>query len=95
MGSFRSFRAAHSSDTLREGAGPEIVRGDLGHANVVVTQHCQQAKGDTSIFPETPHSSYSQIVALNDNLVHLFLDEVHSHDMAHGLTIRPKRENSR
>jgi hypothetical protein len=29
------------------------------------------------MFPETPHSSYSHDRNLNDNLVHLFLDEVH------------------
>jgi site-specific recombinase XerD len=43
----RSFRTTHSSHTLREEAGLEVVRDILGHANVVVTQNYQQPKGET------------------------------------------------
>jgi hypothetical protein len=71
------------------------VRDNLGHANVAVTQHCQQPNGETLMFPETPHSSYSHDRNLNHNLVHLFLDELHWQDMANGLSIRPESENSR
>jgi hypothetical protein len=65
-------------------ARSEVVRGNLGHANVV-TQNCQQPKRDLN----TPDSS------LNHNLVHLLLDELHWHDMANSLIIMPKSENSR
>jgi len=37
-GYFRSFRTMHSSHMLREGARPEIVRDNMGHANIDVTQ---------------------------------------------------------
>jgi len=37
-GYFRSFRTAHSSHRLREGARPELVRDNMGHANIDVTQ---------------------------------------------------------
>ena len=37
-GYFRSFRTLHSSPMLREGARPEIVRDNMGHANIDVTQ---------------------------------------------------------
>ena len=37
-GYFRSFRTMHSSPMLREGARPEIVRDNMGHANIDVTQ---------------------------------------------------------
>ncbi len=43
-GIFLNFRTAHSGHALREGA--RGVRDNLGHANVVVTQYCQQAKGE-------------------------------------------------
>jgi len=43
----------HSSCMLREGARPEIVRGNLGHANVVVTQNSQQPKRDLNT-PRNP-----------------------------------------
>jgi integrase len=36
---FRSFRTMHSSLMLREGARPEVVRDNMGHANVDVTQN--------------------------------------------------------
>ena len=36
---FRSFRTMHSSPMLREGARPEVVRDNLGHANIDVTQN--------------------------------------------------------
>ena len=35
---FRSFRTMHSSLMLREGARPEVVRDNMGHANIDVTQ---------------------------------------------------------
>ena len=38
-GYFRSFRTMHSSHMLREGATPEIVRDNMGHANIDVTQN--------------------------------------------------------
>jgi integrase len=38
-GYLRSFRTMHSSHTLREGARPEIVRDNMGHANIDVTQN--------------------------------------------------------
>jgi hypothetical protein len=47
------------------------------------------------MFPETPDSSYSHDKNLKDNLVHFFQDEVHSQDMANGLAVMPKSENSR
>ena len=37
-GYFRSFRTLHSSPVPREGARPEIVRDNMGHANIDVTQ---------------------------------------------------------
>jgi len=37
-GYFRSFRTMHSSHRLREGARQEIVRDNMGHANIDVTQ---------------------------------------------------------
>jgi site-specific recombinase XerD len=37
-GYFRSFRTMHSSHMLREGARPEVVRDNMGHANIDVTQ---------------------------------------------------------
>jgi len=36
---FRSFRTMHSGHMLREGARPEIVRDNMGHANIDVTQN--------------------------------------------------------
>jgi integrase len=36
---FRSFRTMHSSLMLREGARPEVVRDNIGHANIDVTQN--------------------------------------------------------
>jgi hypothetical protein len=36
---FRSFRPMHSSLMLREGARPEVVRDNMGHANIDVTQN--------------------------------------------------------
>jgi len=36
---FRSFRTMHSSLMLREGARPEVVRDNMGHANINVTQN--------------------------------------------------------
>jgi hypothetical protein len=42
-----------------------------------VTQNCRQPNGETLMFPESPHSSYSHDRNLNHNLVQLFLDEVH------------------
>jgi hypothetical protein len=36
---FRSFRTMQSSLMLREGARPEIVRDNMGHANIDVTQN--------------------------------------------------------
>jgi integrase len=36
---FRSFRTMHSSPMLREGARPEVVRDNMGHANIDVTQN--------------------------------------------------------
>jgi len=36
---FRSFRTMHSSLMLREGARPEVVRDNTGHANIDVTQN--------------------------------------------------------
>ncbi|MCI0349964.1 MAG: site-specific integrase [Acidobacteriales bacterium] len=36
---FRSFRTMHSSLMLREGARPEVVRDNMGHANIDVTQN--------------------------------------------------------
>src|SRR5712692_6910048 len=38
-GYFRSFRTMHSSHMLREGARPELVRDNMGHANIDVTQN--------------------------------------------------------
>jgi integrase len=38
-GYFRSFHTMHSSHMLREGARPEIVRDNMGHANIDVTQN--------------------------------------------------------
>jgi integrase len=35
----RSFRTMHSSLMLREGARPEVVRDNMGHANIDVTQN--------------------------------------------------------
>ena len=32
---------------------------------------------------------------MNHNLVHILIDEVHSQDMANGLSIRRESENSR
>jgi site-specific recombinase XerD len=37
-GYFRSFRTMHSSPILREGARLEVVRDNMGHANIDVTQ---------------------------------------------------------
>jgi integrase len=34
---FPSFRTMHSSHMLREGARPEVVRDNMGHANIAVT----------------------------------------------------------
>jgi len=65
-------------------ARSEVVRDNLGHANVV-TQNCQQPKRDLNT-PRNP--------ALH-NLVHVLLDELHGQDMANGLIIMPKSENSR
>jgi integrase len=36
---FRSFHTMHSSLMLREGARPEVVRDNMGHANIDVTQN--------------------------------------------------------
>lgn len=36
---FRSFRTMHSSLMLREGTRPEVVRDNMGHANIDVTQN--------------------------------------------------------
>jgi integrase len=36
---FRSFRTMHSSLMLREGVRPEVVRDNMGHANIDVTQN--------------------------------------------------------
>ncbi len=36
---FRSFRTMHSSLMLRQGARPEVVRDNMGHANIGVTQN--------------------------------------------------------
>lgn len=36
---FRSFRTMHSSLMLRQGARPEVVRDNMGHANIDVTQN--------------------------------------------------------
>ena len=36
---FLSFRTMHSSLMLREGARPEVVRDNMGHANIDVTQN--------------------------------------------------------
>jgi integrase len=36
---FRSFRTMHSSLMLRESARPEVVRDNMGHANIDVTQN--------------------------------------------------------
>jgi len=36
---FRSFRTMHSGHMPREGARPEIVRDNMGHANIDVTQN--------------------------------------------------------
>jgi site-specific recombinase XerD len=36
---FRSFRTMHPSLRLREGARPEVVRDNMGHANIDVTQN--------------------------------------------------------
>jgi hypothetical protein len=36
---FRSFRTMHSSLMLRQGACPEVVRDNMGHANIDVTQN--------------------------------------------------------
>jgi integrase len=36
---FRNFRTMHSSLMLREGARPEVVRDNMGHANIDVTQN--------------------------------------------------------
>jgi integrase len=36
---FRNFRILHSSQRLREGARPEVVRDNMGHANIDVTQN--------------------------------------------------------
>src|SRR5215469_9213827 len=36
---FRSLRTMHSSLMLREGARPEVVRDNMGHANIDVTQN--------------------------------------------------------
>jgi integrase len=38
-GYFRSFRTMHSSPMLREGERPEMVRDNMGHANIDVTQN--------------------------------------------------------
>ena len=38
-GYFRSFRTMHSSRMLSEGARPEVVRDNRGHANIDVTQN--------------------------------------------------------
>ncbi len=38
-GYFRSFRTMHSGHVLRESARPEIVRDNMGHANIDVTQN--------------------------------------------------------
>ena len=35
----RSFRTMHSSLMLREGSRPEVVRDNMGHANIDVTQN--------------------------------------------------------
>jgi integrase len=35
---FRRFRTMHASPMLREDARPEIVRDNMGHANIDVTQ---------------------------------------------------------
>ena len=39
---FRSFRTMHSSLMLREGARPEVVRDNMGAANIDVTQNVWQ-----------------------------------------------------
>src|SRR5262249_52387328 len=38
-GYFQSFRTMHSSNMLREGARPGVVRDNLGHANIDVIQN--------------------------------------------------------
>ena len=38
-GYFRSFRTMHSSHMPHEGARPEMVRDNMGHANIDVTQN--------------------------------------------------------
>jgi len=38
-GYFRRFRTMHSSHMLREGGRPGIVRDNMGHANIDVTQN--------------------------------------------------------
>lgn len=72
-------------------AGPEVVEDNLGHANVVVTQNCQQPKRDLNT-PRNPALRLYPDSGLNHNLVHLFLDEVHSHDRR---TVSQSGENSR
>ena len=36
---FQSVRIMHSSHSLREGAEPEVLRDNMGHANIDVTQN--------------------------------------------------------
>jgi hypothetical protein len=69
------------------------MRDNLGHANVVVTQNCQQPKRDLNT-PRNPALQLYPGSSLNHNLVYLFLDELHWQDMANGLTIMPKSVTS-
>jgi hypothetical protein len=47
----------HSSDMLREGARPEVVRDNMGHANIDVTQNVCGKIGRKSEWMRSPKLS--------------------------------------
>ena len=78
---FPSFRTMHSSHMLREGARPEVVRDNMGHANIAVPQMFSQvlrqaAEGDTS-------AEIAASLRLSEGTVRNYLSEVMSKLGAH------------
>src|SRR5260370_9121498 len=83
-GYFRSFRTAHSSHRLREGASPELVRYNMGHANISVTQRfTARAGGNTegmrpaietvptsAQYPENVQRKHNSESVINQRLPH-------------------------
>jgi integrase len=54
---FRNFRILHSSQRLHEGARPEVVRDNMGHANIDVTQNVYARAGGKSEWMQSPELS--------------------------------------